>query len=692
MTENIIRAIDSSEGEMETFKPRSEGKVFIARALQTVNLFANFNMKKSKNQKIIKASAAVEAPAQIEQTGVDNIIHCRTAVGVQLPPTKSTPWVMGEAVEFVYVPAGTAIINAGFRNDETITIAVEVDALTAEALQESVDHIYATSEQEIFCDEDHEGRRATLTLPKGQVNFTYGEIRGHEGVIVRGAEPTSYGAECANGKVYRSFSPEFSTDADYSKAHCKKKHWTFPDGVRGSETNPARITGLNSVAGAMTNRPAFKAMPHVKAKKAELEEDLIQAKGTSEGAKKGWEQRGHGLKSYIEEISGIGGENKLSMRTTADSGAYWIHSKLGSYSSSQAKEIHDKLKANMIEQGFKKVGEKHGREDVASAGQGHEYYSNGKTRVALGGTGFSNDDWNSYVHVQDESKSKATDAIESDTIKAVSDDTANADLGVLNTAKLGKDSVKARYNVVKKGDKWHVIKKDGTDEGESDSKEKAEAHLRALYANSPDTKAMEAADVDAEIVKAFETMVDEDLVKAKGTSEGVKKGWETRKMQHGGMMSDEKSPHNITAVTHSGSPILSQIWSGGSAAAAQEILEWHKRGEKSKEGESTWYEPIAHAYMHSHKTHETRHYDMSNLEHLSHLKQMAEKVSAEKKGTTFEKATDKIISPLDTLYARNDENQRIVDGFTNRIPNIGSREIVDKFCAKVGAKKATAQP
>ncbi|MDE2102241.1 MAG: hypothetical protein KGL39_33655 [Patescibacteria group bacterium] len=49
--------------------------------------------------------------------------------------------------------------------------------------------------------------------------------------------------------------------------------------------------------------------------------------------------------------------------------------------------------------------------------------------------------------------------------------------------------IRAHWHIAKKGSKWHVLKADGTDEGESDTLAKAKAHMRALYANSPDTKA-----------------------------------------------------------------------------------------------------------------------------------------------------------------------------------------------------------
>ena len=46
--------------------------------------------------------------------------------------------------------------------------------------------------------------------------------------------------EAVNGGVYRTWSPEFGTDAAYDEAESKDGHWTFPDGVRGSASNPAR--------------------------------------------------------------------------------------------------------------------------------------------------------------------------------------------------------------------------------------------------------------------------------------------------------------------------------------------------------------------------------------------------------------------------------------------------------------------
>jgi len=196
-------------------------------------------------------------------------ISCRATSGVKL--SASEPWVSGQSVSYIYAPGGVTTINAGFRKNESITCTVMVDEDTAKDLQDSFDFIAATEKQEPYADEDHEAKKATLRFPPGKVEFTYGTHRGEEGVIVKGAEPTSYGAEAVNGKTYASWSPEFATDADYSKAKCKKGHWTFPDGVRGSESNPARLIAVNFVTGALTNKPAFRNMPPVKAKKVELD-------------------------------------------------------------------------------------------------------------------------------------------------------------------------------------------------------------------------------------------------------------------------------------------------------------------------------------------------------------------------------------------------------------------------------------
>ncbi len=249
--------------------------------------------------------ASVIAQHDLMVKATEETISCRGADGNGVKLGASEPWTPGKPVSYIYAPGGVTTINAGFRRNESITCTVQVDEQTAKDLQSSFDFVSSTNKQEPYADEDHESKKATLRFPPGKVTFAYGTHRGEEGVIVTGAEPTSYGAEAVNGKVYASWSPEFATDAEYSKAKSKKLkaggvHWTFPDGVRGSESNPARIVGLSFVTGALTNKPAFKNMPNVKARHVEPEADnAIQASGTSEGVSKSWETRKQELGNHV---------------------------------------------------------------------------------------------------------------------------------------------------------------------------------------------------------------------------------------------------------------------------------------------------------------------------------------------------------------------------------------------------------
>ena len=795
------------------------------------------NIVKGKEQ---EAAPSIDGEMKTRQDKAeDNIISCRYSAGTKL--VVSEPWEPGKPVSFIYAPAGISTISAGFRAKETITCTIMVDPETAKDVQESFDYVCATEKQEPFGDEDHEAKKATLRFPP-TTNFSYGEIKSHEGLIINGGEPTSYGAESVNGKVYRSWSGEFATDADYAKAHCKKGHWTFPDGVRGSESNPARIIAVHTVLGALTNKPAFKNMPPVKAKKAELEADTLKAAWSDAAREAALKVRREHInvedldehsrrlqvrrvdaeslglealkeanekgKTIIKVAHGGGVANKYGYPAETEgavavaypTGEHWVGfarlpankvtyggvfekvtGRRGLFDDRFSQEAQAKVRKEFLEDVKSKM--KHPSSDEYLGQSENSPYNieatdespEGDTLKAGAPIGNKNAEGKrsftivahpftspltgehkdhhlllegeelraagSLSHVTgwkerlEKETAKATDAIESDTVKAVSDDTANADLGVLNTAKL--DGVKARYNVVKKGDKWHVVNKDGKDEGESDSEEKAKAHLKALYANSPDTKAMEAKDVDAEIVKAFETMVDEDLVKAKGTSEGVKKAWETRR--HGGKIVEHGAygfltppdhpehkftvetdlhlhPNNRASMSLSYAATSEHIDPATRKAAKEKLSEWEKNKHPLEHSETQDWIRQSHGYfkdmfrnpaagekqwhasemLHNPGRDPVKEHEESAAvhhirEYYPEYKPKAEHVSGAYWCMKPVKSSNATKS-LDTLYARNDENQRIVDGFTKRIPNIESREIVDQFCAKVSAKKATAQP
>jgi hypothetical protein len=81
--------------------------------------------------------------------------------------------------------------------------------------------------------------------------------------------PGELGVRNVNGKVHRSFSPTFRTDAEYHKAKETNGRLSFPEGVRGSRSNPARVTGVNFSVGSLTNVPAFTNILPVRAKQAD---------------------------------------------------------------------------------------------------------------------------------------------------------------------------------------------------------------------------------------------------------------------------------------------------------------------------------------------------------------------------------------------------------------------------------------
>lgn len=186
-----------------------------------------------------------------------DVIHCRASTGVRLKASK--PWKVGEETKFMYLPGGVSTVTAGFR-DGAIQLTVDVDEETAKVVQASFDDLVATTKQEPFGCFEHREEEASVH-PKG---FGWGEHLGDQGVLVT-AEPTELGASNVNGKIHRSWSPSFYTDADYAKAEDKNGVMVFPDGARGSRTNPAKVTGVAHCVGTLTNKPAFRNMAPVKA-------------------------------------------------------------------------------------------------------------------------------------------------------------------------------------------------------------------------------------------------------------------------------------------------------------------------------------------------------------------------------------------------------------------------------------------
>jgi len=205
-----------------------------------------------------------------------DVIHCRShsAAGSVLAADK--PWSPGEQVQFMWMPAGVHTICAGFRKG-SIQLTVNCDQNTAAAVQASLEEWRnERPKQEPFGCIEHKEQEASF-----RVGASCGFQWNQDGVYLA-AEPTTLGAQNVNGKIHRSWSPSFTTDADYSKATEKNGMLLFPEGVRGSRSNPAQITGVDFCVGTLTNKPAFHAMSPVKASEETVQAPAMEVRGDAD--------------------------------------------------------------------------------------------------------------------------------------------------------------------------------------------------------------------------------------------------------------------------------------------------------------------------------------------------------------------------------------------------------------------------
>ena len=134
-------------------------------------------------------------------------------------------------------------------------MTIRVDKATAAVLNASLAKINAEgAPQKALFDFEHEHKQA-MAWPVG---FAWQD--GPAPGVYASAEFSQLGKDYVEGKVVRAFSGSFFTDAEFPKRKELKagKIYEVKDGKRGSEENPARITGLNfPYAGTLTNNPAF---------------------------------------------------------------------------------------------------------------------------------------------------------------------------------------------------------------------------------------------------------------------------------------------------------------------------------------------------------------------------------------------------------------------------------------------------
>ena len=165
--------------------------------------------------------------------------------------------------EFMWMPAGQHMIQASYDGKPARLCVNCQPTRDTGVVKASFTRICGNSQNRPpFGDINHKEVEAAF-WPK---DFVAAE----DGIYCK-AEWTELGLKCVRGKTFRSFSPCFSCDADWVKAVDNGNGvLVFPEGVRGSASNPAKVTGVSPKSvGSLTNWPAFKAILPVKAEQAE---------------------------------------------------------------------------------------------------------------------------------------------------------------------------------------------------------------------------------------------------------------------------------------------------------------------------------------------------------------------------------------------------------------------------------------
>ena len=209
------------------------------------------------------AASDATADEAVTARATGDVVHCRAASDILGSVSASEkPWKQGVETRHEFIPAGTHTICAGFRaNSILLTIEIDPERDTP-VVQGSFQKLVSKyPKQKPFGCIEHEEKDASIWA-KGFAPTATGIDIIHE--------PSALGENHVNGRIHRSWSPSFLTDADYTKATLKEypsgKVYEFPAGVRGSEQNPARITGVTFCVGTLTNNPAFKEINPVRAK------------------------------------------------------------------------------------------------------------------------------------------------------------------------------------------------------------------------------------------------------------------------------------------------------------------------------------------------------------------------------------------------------------------------------------------
>ena len=188
-----------------------------------------------------KASASLDTSADVLQV-------CRAL--------NSSAQFDGSAdARFMWMPAGRAKELHLTYDDKPATVFISCNKGDEATVNASfIAMCEKASPQKPFGDIEHRRTEASF-WPQG---FEWSGASEREGIYVR-AEWSGLGKKHVTEKIHRSFSPSFKTDAQWSWDKDNQRYYCKA-GERGSQENPARITGVGFDVGTLTNQPAFKDM------------------------------------------------------------------------------------------------------------------------------------------------------------------------------------------------------------------------------------------------------------------------------------------------------------------------------------------------------------------------------------------------------------------------------------------------
>lgn len=308
--------------------------------------------------------------------------------GVVLAAAKK--WEFDIPTTFQWMPGGVSTINAHF-NGKPIELTVAVDAMTAKAVQASYEEWFTyRPKQTPFGCVEHREEEAALRLPKGVAAFEWhdGTVAGEDAGIYCTAVPTELGVKNVNGRIHSSWSPSFTTDAEYSKAKIVNERMVFPANARGSRENPAKVTGVAFSVGSLTNKPAFRNISPVRAKEmtaSQIYEELggepVQAVWSDAARSAAQEARRHHTsmasehrnKAYAHEASASAHQASMNAHSENTHGHHRMAMQAHLHAHNQhlelngkAHEEHAEKHRQMVEHHLKHMGKTDGHKAMAS--------------------------------------------------------------------------------------------------------------------------------------------------------------------------------------------------------------------------------------------------------------------------------------------------------------------------------------